>query len=83
MKQVEVRVPWAEGLRLRQAIRLVKASHAFHSKILLTYEGRIADASSLIGVLTLCAKVGMVLNLEVSGADELEAVQSVAEIFLG
>ncbi len=83
MKSTRVTVPWHEGLHLRQAVELVKVAQRFHSVVRLKCGGRIADLRSIISVLTLCATVGMTVEVEVVGDDEQDAAQSVEQVFRG
>lgn len=81
MKNARVRVPWPEGLHLRQAVRLVRAAQQFRAEIRLRSAERIADMRSLLSVLALCAAMGATLELEASGEDEQEAIRTVQELF--
>lgn len=81
MKNTRVRVPWPEGLHLRQAVRLVRAAQQFRAEIRLRSAERIADMRSLLSVLALCAAMGATLELEASGEDEQEAIRTVQELF--
>ncbi len=74
-------MPWPEGLHLRQAVRLVRATRQFRAEIRLRSAERIADVRSLLGVLALCAAMGATLDLEASGEDEQEAIRAVQELF--
>lgn len=81
MKRTQVTVPWQEGLHLRHAIRLIRLGQAFRSTICLKCGDRIADLRSILSVLALCAAMGATLEIEASGEDELEAAQTVAQLF--
>ena len=81
MKHSRVTVPWAEGLHLRYAVRLVKVAQGFSSTIILKCDGRIADLRSILSLVALCATLGTVLEVEAVGDDEQEAAQSVEQVF--
>lgn len=84
MKLSRVTIPWAEGLHLRYAIRLVKVAQRFHSTIRLKCQGEVADLrrSSIITIVAVCA-LANVLELEITGDDEQAAARSVEQVFRG
>lgn len=71
------------GLHARAAAQLVRLASGFQSKIKLirTDNFVIADAKSILSVLTLAASKGVELEIEVEGGDEQMAFESVQEIF--
>lgn len=83
MKRSTVTVPWPDGLHLRHAGKLAKVAQEFRSTISLQCGGKIADLRSIISIVTLCATMGTVIDVEVAGEDEQAAAQSVEQIFLG
>lgn len=72
------------GLHARAAAQLVRLASGFDSKILLIRSDNavIADAKSILSVLTLAASKGIELELEVDGKDEKAALDAIKEIFL-
>ena len=71
------------GLHARAAAQLVRLASGFQSKIKLvrTDNAVIADAKSILSVLTLAASKGVELEIEVEGEDEQSAFEAVREIF--
>lgn len=71
------------GLHARAAAQLVRLASGFQSKIKLIRADNsvIADAKSILSVLTLAASKGVELEIEVEGADERVAFGAVQEIF--
>ena len=71
------------GLHARAAAQLVRLASGFESKIqIMRIDNRvIAEAKSILSVLTLAAAKGTVLELKVEGVDELKAFHAVTEIF--
>jgi phosphocarrier protein HPr len=71
------------GLHARAAAQLVKLASQFKSDIKLTRTDNmvIADAKSILSVLTLAAGKGVELKLNVEGIDEVEAFRAIKEIF--
>lgn len=71
------------GLHARAAAQLVRLASSFKSNIKLrrTDNAVVADAKSILSVLTLAASKGIELELEVKGEDEVKAMQAIKEIF--
>jgi phosphocarrier protein HPr len=71
------------GLHARAAAQLVRLASGFQSKIKLirTDNSVIADAKSILSVLTLAASKGVELEIEIEGEDETQAFEAVQEIF--
>lgn len=71
------------GLHARAAAQLVRLASGFQSKIKLIRKDNsvIADAKSILNVLTLAASKGVDLEIEVEGEDEQAAFEAVQEIF--
>lgn len=82
MKQITVRVPWAAGLHLRPAAKLVKAARSFRSSITLKCGERVGDIRSIISIVALCATLGTAIDLEVTGEDEDIASSAIEQVFL-
>lgn len=82
MKLTKVVVLWPDGLHLRHAVKLMKAAAQFQSTVRLKCGDKIADVRSIISLIALCATIGTTLEVEVSGADEADATQTVEQIFL-
>ena len=71
------------GLHARAAAQLVRLASGFQSKIKLirTDNSVIADAKSILSVLTLAASKGVNLEIEIEGTDEQAAIDAIQEIF--
>ncbi len=68
------------GLHTRAAAKLVATAARFESKIELTRNNHTIDAKSIMGVITLGATRGAVLDLAVSGGDEHAARDAIVEL---
>ena len=79
----EIKVINELGLHARAAAQLVKLAERFASDISLINESEsvMANAKSILSVLTLAAAKGVVLRLEVEGADEEEAYSAIRQLF--
>lgn len=71
------------GLHARAAAALVRRAGEFQSEIKIRRADNkvVADAKSILSVLTLAAAQGTELELEIEGADEKAAGAAIEEIF--
>ena len=74
MVEAEVAVKHPTGLHARPAALFVQASKGFSSKISVGFDGRTADAKSIMGIMSLGIKCEAVIRLSAEGPDESEAV---------
>lgn len=83
MPETDLKIINPLGLHARAAAQLVKLAGSFKSniKLMRTDNAVIADAKSILSVLTLAAGKGIELKLNVEGADEDEAFRAIKEIF--
>lgn len=82
MKKTDVKIINPLGLHARAAAQLVKMSGKFQSKIQLIRQDNtvVADAKSILSVLTLAASKGTGLQLMIEGVDELEALNAIVDL---
>lgn len=71
------------GLHARAAAQLVRLAARFKSSIVIRREdsGGFANAKSILSVLALAAPYGAVLEIEVDGDDENEALDAITSMF--
>jgi len=83
MIETNVKIINPLGLHARAAAQLVKLAGKFQSKIQLIRQDNtvVADAKSILSVLTLAASKGTGLQLCIEGVDELEAVNAIVSLF--
>lgn len=81
MCEKEIEVINRAGIHTRPAAMIVKTSAKFKSDIFLLRDGFSINAKSIIGVMTLAAEQGAKLLIRADGEDELEAIESIAELF--
>jgi len=62
------------GFHLRAAGRIVKLTKSFASEVTIRYNGRIANAKSIMGLASLAAEFGTDVEIEAAGPDEEEAL---------
>ena len=68
-------------MHFRSAARLVKIAKSFRSDIVLKCGEQVADLRSIVSIISLCATVGMALDLVASGEDEHEATRAIEQVF--
>lgn len=83
MLKVKLKVLNQLGLHARAAAQLVRLAGKFESKIELSRaeNSRVADAKSILSVLTLAATKGTEIEISVAGVDETQALMAIEEIF--
>jgi phosphocarrier protein HPr len=83
MHEAHVVVTNQLGLHARAAAKLVKLSQLFNSSISLIREDNsaVADAKSILSILTISASIGTPLIVRVDGEDEREAVDAIVDLF--
>lgn len=83
MLEGKVKVINPLGLHARAAAVLVRLAGKYESKIIIarTDKNVIADAKSILSVLTLAAAKGTHLEISVNGEDEAEAFKAICEVF--
>ena len=62
---------------------LVKEAKKYQSKITITKEGKSAEASKLMAVMSLGVKCGQTVQIAVEGPDEEEAAAGIQAFFDG
>lgn len=68
------------GLHARPASVFVNASSKFESEILIEYQGKRANAKSIMYVMALGVKKGEPFKLFIKGRDEKEAMATLTEV---
>jgi phosphocarrier protein HPr len=83
MLEAKVKIVNQLGLHARAAAQLVRLASTFESRILIKRADNniFADAKSILSVLTLAASKGTELNIEIEGADESKALETIEKIF--
>ena len=70
------------GLHARPASQIAREAQAFAADISIVAQGQMADAKSILDLLTLAAGPGSTLEIRASGADAGQAVQKITELFV-
>ena len=81
MQKFEYTVKDEVGIHARPAGLLVKEAKKLQSKVMITKEGKSADASKLMAVMGLGVKCGQTVEVSVEGDDEAEAFEAMKSFF--
>ena len=68
------------GLHARAAALLVQTVNRFEAEVKFSKDGRVVNARSIMGVLTLAATQGSSIHVEARGKDAEEAVRAVEKL---
>jgi len=80
VKQFEVRNEL--GFHSRVASRIVREIRVFDSSVIVKKEGRDFDLKNVTGVITVNAKNGDILTIEINGEDEEAAAAALELLFV-
>lgn len=80
MKTEKVEVINRLGIHARPAAQIVKAASLYDCNLTLTVDEDSVNAKSIMGVMTLAACKGSIIEVTADGEDENEALQSITEI---
>lgn len=69
-----------KGLHTRPSTELVKCATSFKAQISLIYQDLVVNAKSLLGILTLAAARGSRIEIEATGEDAEEAVETLIQL---
>ena len=81
MKSFEYTIKDELGIHARPAGMLVKEAKKYQSKITITKEGKTAEASKLMAVMSLGVKCGQTVQIGVEGGDEEAAAAGIQAFF--
>jgi phosphocarrier protein HPr len=62
------------GFHLRAANRIVKLTKSLASDVSIRFNGRVANAKSIMGLASLAAEFGAEVEIVIDGPDEAEAM---------
>jgi len=68
------------GLHARASAKVTQTAAKFASDVFMTRNGRRINAKSIMGVMMLAAPKGSLVTLEVSGADENDAMAALVQL---
>ena len=71
-----------EGIHARPAASLVKLTRQFKAVVRLQFNGKVVLLNSLLNLLSLGAKGGDTITLQIEGEDELSAAHALEQFFM-
>jgi len=80
LKTVITTVADPVGFHLRAAGRIVKLTKIFQSEVTIRYQGRAANAKSIMGLASLAAEFGAEVEIECTGPDEDDAIERLVNL---
>lgn len=80
MKTVRATISDPVGFHLRAAGRIVKLTKTFGSEVTIRFDGRVANAKSIMGLASLAAEFGAEVEIEITGPDENEAADLLVQL---
>ncbi|MEZ4387704.1 MAG: HPr family phosphocarrier protein [Candidatus Krumholzibacteriia bacterium] len=80
MKTVTTVVADPVGFHLRAAGRIVKLTKLFQAEVTIRYQGRAANAKSIMGLASLAAEYGAEVEIACDGPDEDHAIERLVQL---
>ena len=80
MLQQEITIINKLGLHARAAAKFVSCTSAFSSKIMVGQDGNLVDGKSIMSIMMLAAAKGTLLEIQVDGADEEDALAALIQL---
>lgn len=68
------------GFHLRAAGRIVRLTKNFQCEVIVRYNGKKANAKSIMGLASLAAECGAEVQIECDGCDESEALDALVHL---
>ncbi|MBR3792294.1 MAG: HPr family phosphocarrier protein [Clostridia bacterium] len=81
MKEFSYTIKDKVGIHARPAGLLVKEASKYNSEITIKKDEKCADAKKLFSVMSLVAKTGDTIKINISGEDEVGAEKGLKEFF--
>lgn len=80
MIREQITIKNVHGLHTRAAAKLVDIAKKFQSRIELSYQDRIVDCKSIMGLITLGAQKDNIIEIAINGADEKAALDAITHL---
>ncbi|MDD5092546.1 MAG: HPr family phosphocarrier protein [Candidatus Wallbacteria bacterium] len=69
------------GIHARPAAMIAETAQRFSAEVMLTRDGTVVNAKSIIDIMLLAAEKGSKINIAATGADEEKAAQAIYDLF--
>ena len=80
MPETVIRLINPLGLHARAAAKLVRCAAGFESRVVIHHAGKMADAKSILSVLTLAAACGSEIKMVAEGGDASKALEEITAV---
>ena len=80
MKSITLEIINKLGLHARASTKLTQTASKFTSEIWITRNGRRVNAKSIMGVMMLAAAKGSMVEIEATGEDESQAIDTLSAL---
>jgi phosphocarrier protein len=80
MQTREIRIINRQGLHARACAKVVHLAAQFRCTVSLVRNGKRASARNILAVMLLAASMGATIRLEISGPDEVAAMDAIASL---
>lgn len=80
MPQIELEIQNEKGLHARASAKLVEVVEMFDASAMVSKDGMEADGDSIMGLLMLAATIGTTIQVETSGAQEVELAAAITDL---
>lgn len=80
MQTIQIKLSNKLGLHARASSQLIKKANRFSSEININYQGKCADAKSIMDVMMLGAAYGSELTISAEGSDETAAIEALSQL---
>ena len=80
MRTVSLKICNQRGLHARAAAKFVKLVAEFSADVIVSKDGQKVAGNSILGLMMLAAAMGNTIEVTVSGADEIVAIEAIAEL---
>lgn len=79
MVEENVEVQLKTGLQARPAALFVQEANKFHSDISIEKDGKLVNAKSIMGIMSLAVRNGAAIKIITNGNDETEAMKALVD----
>ena len=80
MEKATAKVADPVGFHLRAAGRIVKLAKTFQAEVTIRFNGRVANAKSIMGLASLAAEYGAEVEIACDGPDEDHAIARLVQL---
>ena len=80
MSNVQIEISNRKGLHARSSAKVVKIAEAYDACVIFSYQGRTAEATSIMDLLMLGAGQGAQVSLSAQGPEAYDAIKALCSL---